>query len=114
MRQIANWDVQTRERKMTLAQIIADHNRQHFFSQQFFDIVITELKTNLTIAFEKLKQCNNYHAWINRWQRLITYPEVVKFLNTNQDPTSPNINTINQILLLAQNQFQEVANKNKK
>jgi hypothetical protein len=47
MKQIVEWDYSTRERKLTQARAIADYNRQHFFSQEFFNQVVDELKINL-------------------------------------------------------------------
>jgi len=113
MRHIANWAPDVQERKMVKARAIAQYNRQHFFSKEFFDLVTNELKTNLKVAFEELNQCNNYHAWINRWQQLTAYPEVVKFLKDNQDPTMPTDESVEFLLNLAQNQLIKVANKNK-
>jgi hypothetical protein len=116
MQRIAGWTPDVRERKMAKAQAIADYNRQHFFSKEFFNLVTEELKTNLKLAFVELNHCNNYHAWINRWQQLITYPEVIKFLKDNkdsQDPTMPTDESVEFLLNLAQNQLIKVANKNK-
>jgi hypothetical protein len=113
MQQISTWDESTKKNKLLQAQEIADYNQQWFFSQDFFNLITTELKTNLKLAFEELDQCNNYKPWIDRWTHILSYPEVVEYLNTNQDLNSPNRDTVNQILILAQNQLAEVANKNK-
>ena len=113
MEQISAWDDPTKKNKLTQAQEIADYNQQWFFSQDFFNLITTELKTNLKLAFKELDQCNNYKPWIDLCARLLSYPKVVEFLNTNQDPGAPNKDTITQSLLLAQNKLAEVANKNK-
>ena len=113
MQQISTWDESTKKNKLLQAQEIADYNQQWFFSQDFFNLITIELKTNLKLAFKELNQCNNYKPWIDRWDQLLAYPEIVEFLNTNQDPYSPNKDTVNQSLLLAQNKLAEVANKNK-
>jgi hypothetical protein len=113
MQEISAWDELTKKNKLSQAQEITDYNRQWFFSQNFFDLVIDELKTNLKIAFDELDQCNNYRPWIDRWQKYLSHYEVVRFLNTNQDPELPNKDTFNQLLLLVQNKLTEVANKNK-
>jgi len=96
---------------MAKAQAIAEYNRKHFFSQAFFDLVTNELKINLKLAFNELKQCDNYQPWIDRWVTYMSYPEVVEFLNTNQDQTFPTINTVRQAQLIAQTRATEVANK---
>ena len=119
MKQIANWAPLVREQKMVQAQAIADYNRQHFFSKEFFDLVTNELKTNLKKAFEELKQCNNYQAWVDRWQKLMTYPAMVEFLEDNQSQdldnnqlyVLPDQQSIEYLLELAQSRLAEVANK---
>lgn len=113
MQQISTWDNATKKNKLTQAQEIADYNQKWFFSQNFFDLVFNELKTNLKLAFKELDQCNNYKPWIDRWTHLLSYPEVVEFLNANQGLDFPNKDTVNQLMLLAQNQLTEVATKNK-
>lgn len=47
MKQIVDWDAETYTNKMTQALATADYNRQHFFSKEFFNQVVDELKTNL-------------------------------------------------------------------
>jgi len=113
MQQISTWNESTKKNKLTQAQEIAEYNRQWFFSQNFFDLVIDELKTNLKLAFEELDQCNNYKPWLDRWQQYLSCLEIVEFLNTNQSPYSPNKDIINQLILIAQNKPVEVANKDK-
>jgi len=113
MQQISAWDESTKKSKLLQARKIAEHNCRWFFSQNFFDLVINELKTNLKLAFKELDQCNNYKLWVDRWTQLMSYPEVIKYLNTNQDLNFPNKDTVNQALLIAQTKLAEVANKNK-
>ena len=113
MQEISAWDEVTKKNKLLQAQEIANYNQQWFFSQNFFDLVINELKTNLKLAFEELDQCNNYKPWIDRWQKYMSYPEIVEFLNTSQGPYLPNKDTVNQAILIAQNKLTKVANKNK-
>jgi hypothetical protein len=113
MQHIAAWDESTKKNKLLQAQEIADYNQKWFFSQNFFDLVINELKTNLTLAFNDLNQCNNYKSWIDRLQKAITYPKIIEFLKTNQDYNFPTVDTMNQVLLIAQTRLDQVANKNK-
>ena len=113
MQSIANWTSEQRANKLAQAQVIANYNRQHFFSKDFFDLIINELKTNLKLAFNELELCNNYQPWITRWKKLMTYPEIVEFLNTNQDPDLITKKDIDSLMELAQNKLAEVANKNK-
>lgn len=109
MKQITSWSLQQRENKMSRARAIADYNRQHFFSKTFFNRVITELKTNLKAAFKELDQCNNYQSWITRYQKLLTYPDIVELLNNNnQDPTKK---SIENMISIAQTKLADLKNK---
>ena len=47
MKQIADWNPKIYTNKMTQALAIANYNRQHFFSKEFFNQVVDELKINL-------------------------------------------------------------------
>jgi hypothetical protein len=105
IKQIANWTPEIQETNMVKARAIADYNKKHFFSREFFDLLADELKTNLKVAFDKLDQCNNYQAWINRWQQLITYPEVIEFLKSNKENDSPNMQSVEYLMNFAQNQL---------
>ena len=64
MQQIANWDPDIKESKLSQAQAIANHNRQLFFSQEFFNSIIDELKTNLKLGFDQLENTNTSQQWL--------------------------------------------------
>jgi hypothetical protein len=70
MKYISNWLPHQRESKMTEARAIADYNRQLFFSQEFFDRVISELNNNLIAGLEELENTNTSRLLIE--QRKIT------------------------------------------
>jgi hypothetical protein len=63
MKTIAQWDPETRRQKMQQALAIADFNKQHFFSQEFFDRVRNELNQNLLLAFTELQRKQSGHEW---------------------------------------------------
>mgnify|MGYP003347354808 CR=1 FL=1 len=66
MKQISTWLPHIRERNMAEAQAIADYNRQHFFSKEFFNQVVKEFQTNLDKAVEQTQQhCSGwfYQQW---------------------------------------------------
>jgi hypothetical protein len=113
MQQISAWNESTKKNKLAQAQAIADYNRQWFFSQHFFDLVINELTINLKLAFDQLEQCNNYQTWIERWKNLVTYPEINDFLKNNQDVIYPTTESVEFVMNLAQTRLAKVANKNK-
>ena len=85
MKYISNWSPDQREHNMAQARIIAEYNRQHFFSKEFFDLIINELRTNLKSGFNELDQCNNYTTWNEHWKKLTEDPELNNFLTTNKD-----------------------------
>jgi hypothetical protein len=63
MKTIATWDPVTRRERMQQAQAIADFNKQHFFSQDFFNLVQNELENNLELAFDELRRKQSGHQW---------------------------------------------------
>jgi hypothetical protein len=87
MKYISTWLPHQRERNMAQAQAIADYNQRHFFSQEFFNQVTNELKTNLTSAFEQLDYPENYK--INYWNQLASIPAMIEFVLANQDTHLP-------------------------
>jgi len=95
MKDISQWSSDVRKDKLKKAQQIAQHNKQHFFSQQFMNQIILELKQNLNQGFEELNQCNNID-WLNRWDLYTKYPEINRWLDHNNDPTLPNRDAYNK------------------
>jgi hypothetical protein len=75
MKQIANWMPWVRERKLAEAQAVADHNRQHFFSLDFFNKVTQELQDNLKVAVAELENTNASQRFLNRIEQLSQYKE---------------------------------------
>jgi hypothetical protein len=113
MKQIAGWDPITRSNKMALARSIANYNHQWFFSKEFIDLIINELKTNLKSAFEELKQCDNYKTLCDRWAHLTSYSEINEYLKNNQNIKYPAKESVEAIMNLAKKQLTEVANTKK-
>jgi hypothetical protein len=101
MKQIANWTHTVRERKMAEARAIADYNKQHFFSQEFFNLVVNELRTNLKLSLKEFEVYNNSKAWIAWQQELITHPEITEFLKTSKDTAAPTQEQLDFIMSLA-------------
>ena len=103
MKQITTWLPHQRKNKMSQACAIAEYNKKYFFSEEFFDLIINELKTNLSSAFSELELCNNYSGWFDKWQKLLTYSEVVDFLTSNRDSKWPTKSQVDCIMKLIQN-----------
>jgi hypothetical protein len=58
MQEIAAWTPAYKLEQMKKIKEITEFNHQHFFSDQFFDMVTTELKDNLTKAFDHIENTN--------------------------------------------------------
>lgn len=86
MRVIADWDPPTRARKMAQARAIAEHNRQHFFSQQFDNFIKQELIQNFKTGFIDLQNSANSKKWLDWWDFLLTHQPVKDFLKNNTNP----------------------------
>jgi uncharacterized protein YejL (UPF0352 family) len=56
MKQISQWDDTAKEQIMTQARSIADYNKKHFFSKEFFELVIGELQTNLKSGLTEVEK----------------------------------------------------------
>ena len=70
MVQINDWSVQTRNQKLSQAQIIADHNRAWFFSQEFSALIFDELCENLEHGFAEMYQGGLNYNFIEHFNQL--------------------------------------------
>ena len=84
MQEISNWDNVTKAYKMKQAEVIAEYNRNHFFSNEFVDIVVDELKNNFNTAFKELEVTNTSEQFINHRKQLSQYPEFKNFFLTSE------------------------------
>jgi hypothetical protein len=100
MKQIANWGPWLREQKMAEAKKIAEYNRQHFFNQEFFDLITNELKTNLQVALDQQTPEIN-DKFISRWEKLLTYNEMLNFLTSSSIIQGPTLNQVIDVLSVA-------------
>jgi predicted XRE-type DNA-binding protein len=100
MKYISTWLPHQRERNMAQAQAIADYNRQHFFSEKFFNQVIGELTTNLTNALAEVEHTKNYQTWIDRWDEFLKNPDILDYVTSQTDLDTLNLTAINNIKTL--------------
>jgi hypothetical protein len=84
MKYISNWLPHQRERNMAQAQAIADYNKQHFFSDKFFNQITGELKTNLTSAFAQLEAINTSKYFSERRKIFSSDPDLAPFGKKNK------------------------------
>jgi hypothetical protein len=103
MKHISTWLPHQRERNMAKAQAIADYNRQHFFSPEFFNQVTNELKTNLSLAFNELDSPKNYR--IDYWNKITSNSEIIDFVSTNQETHLPTKSDLDFVCELVKNKL---------
>jgi hypothetical protein len=101
MKQIANWGPWLREQKMAEARAISDYNRKYFFSENFSNQIVNELKENLTSAFNELKNTQDYRPFIKLWSDALQDADVNAFLNKNKNHYYPTKHELDQLLQLA-------------
>jgi hypothetical protein len=70
MKSIASWTATKRESNMQKIQEITEYNRTYFFSDEFFNLVINELKNNLTQAVDQLETTNTSKNFIDLRKKL--------------------------------------------
>lgn len=98
MREITAWsDVQKLDNIQRMKQI-ADHNFKHFFSKDFFDLIINELRTNMTEAIDQIKQDPGFDKWLDKWHDLLQFPQIQNFLDVNQNINTPTRQQYKQVL----------------
>jgi hypothetical protein len=102
MQSIVAWTPEIRAQKMHNAQIIADYNRQYFFSDTFFNYVIAELRDNFKSAFDIFNTENTCQHYVNRWKILLANQEIVDFLRNNNDSSFLSLDEIKNTLRIAE------------
>jgi len=70
MKSIADWSESQRNLNIQKIQEIVSYNRQHFFSNEFFNLVVDELKNNLSQAFVELETTNTSKNFIDLRKQL--------------------------------------------
>jgi hypothetical protein len=76
MKTISEWSDTERRENMTLLNEIADYNQTHFFSGEFFNIVVTELKTNLSVSINTIQDTDPCSRYIEYRKEASQYPEI--------------------------------------
>ena len=97
MEHISAWTPEQRDNKMAQAQAIADYNKQHFFSGDFFNLVVKELEANLTNALTELEDTNTGSNYLNRRKVIDDDPELYQLAIAHKKQE-----TRDQMLLVAQ------------
>jgi hypothetical protein len=64
MAQIDTWDEKTMATKMSEARKITRYNKRHFFSEEFTNIILDELRDNLKVALDQMCADNTGTKWL--------------------------------------------------
>jgi hypothetical protein len=70
------------------AQVIADHNQQHFFSDKFQTQVSKELHNNLTVGLACIEELNTGQRFLNRRKKMLANAEYRKYSILNKENNS--------------------------
>jgi hypothetical protein len=76
MKEISEWDHDTKKKKILEANKIAQFNKQHFFSQEFFHSINLELKNNLKQALDLITQTNTSQNFLRRRKQICQFEEL--------------------------------------
>jgi hypothetical protein len=82
MREIASWSPEYKSIQMKKINAITEYNHRHFFSDEFFNTVIAELKNNLTWAFDYIE--NNNIGQVYRDLTIKHIPGMKQWRNTHE------------------------------
>jgi len=97
MQDVSKWSDKNRNKNFARMEQIARFNQKYFFSDKFQQVIISELKENLTDAFEKIRTNPGFERWLGWYEKNISHPKIQEFLNTNQDETLPTRKGFQQI-----------------
>ena len=76
MKTITNWSVEEQATNWSKIKEITEYNKQHFFSNAFFELVIGELKSNLKSAFDELEGTNTSITYLEKRVACYKLPEM--------------------------------------
>jgi len=88
MKQITNWTSEERQYKMRVLQEITEYNKKHFFSVDFFEQILNELKENLITAFTLFNSIKSSNRCVNQLNEYLSQHSIIDFLKNNKDPGS--------------------------
>jgi hypothetical protein len=74
MKRISNWSKEEKTKNINKMNEIAQYNHQHFFSDNFFNLITSELRTNLTVGLESLENTNTGLRYIDIRKLLAKMP----------------------------------------
>ena len=105
MEDISGWNAETRHTKMIQAQEIADYNKKHFFSENFFNQIVDELEINLCQAIKNLEDTNTSSTWLERWKDFMYIEEIKSYVTQNDNKNYPTLESLQQVKLVAEQYY---------
>jgi hypothetical protein len=76
MKRIASWSDYEKQYNLNKLQQITQYNRKHFFSKDFDNLIIQELRCNLNIAFKTLENKNSSREYFAMRKKLTSIPKI--------------------------------------
>ena len=78
MKTIAAWTPDEQLYNWRKIKEITNYNKQHFFSEQFFNLIINELKHNLAVAFTEMEETNTSKTFFDFKKTIRKIPGLYK------------------------------------
>jgi hypothetical protein len=85
MKRIADWTDLEKQQNLIKLQQITQHNRTHFFSNEFIGLINNELRCNLQVAFDALENKNTSSNYFDLRKQIMSIPALRKKMLTNTD-----------------------------
>jgi hypothetical protein len=78
MKTITEWTPEEQLINWAKIKEITNHNKQHFFSEQFFNLIVNELKHNLAVAFAEMEETNTSKTFFDFKKTIRKIPGLYK------------------------------------
>jgi hypothetical protein len=78
MKTITEWTPEEQLVNWAKIKEITNYNKQHFFSERFFNLIINELKHNLTVAFTEIEETNTSKTFFDFKKTIRKIPGLYK------------------------------------
>jgi hypothetical protein len=78
MKNISDWTPEQQLLNQSKIKEITTYNKQHFFSEQFFNLIIDELKHNLTVALTEIEETNTSKTFFDFKKTIRKIPGLYK------------------------------------
>jgi hypothetical protein len=111
MSNIVSMPLDKRSEMLERAQIIADYNKQHFFSEKFYFKIKTELSDNLTNGITELYKTNTSRQWLETRKQMSNIFEIKNIITGNVEHPDKNLSAKNNKIFYTRKEIAEVVLK---